>query len=1048
MISLKIEEKNMNDWFRKENLTGKSARLALTLVMLIGALFAAGPVQVANAAAPLCVNEGGSDGCYSTIQAAITDASSGDIINIAAGTYSESPVTINKAVTINGANVGKAGSDLDRVAESRIVDTKLTITAPGVVIDGVEIHQTNNTADAVMVQAAATVKNSVVKRFGVSTGTIARGITTAVGTTGFSITDNLFTGDTSGSLFGSHKTWNSGIYLNGGSGSITGNVFENNRTAINADDLNAGITISGNTFRNNGTFLAFGGTTPTNGQFTIAGNEFSIDWLNPTTSLPSTLFNNSNVAAAFRINAIDNTFGSVPTSSLTDAQKYAIEARMFHRGRSSRNGVIDYIANQQIVVPGLTTIQSAINAATAGDTVKVAPGTATEEVSVNKQVTLEGANHTVAAGATPGTRGTETTINGGFLVSASGTKIDGFTIQNGRTSGSFKVGVAVATSNVTIEDTIIENVTTPAQSDGISTQTGNNNLTLTNSTIRNNWRGIYLNPGSGHVLTGNYIHNNSGSGVGIGSDGLSNTTLFDNTFSGNSEAWGASAVGANVSAHFNVFDGNTAGINHYGGSVIDATNNWWGSASGPSGVGTGSGDAVSANVLFDPWLGAQTEEIVSDTPVDGESVSLSSGLVVTYSGTGNPTVILAKYVGDPGSVGTFGSAGTYYDINVSGSGAGDSLQIVMDAGGATGNLYYYDGAVWKLVIAHSGSHPSALGPVAPTGGNYVFTLDNVDTQPLLSQLTGTAFTGADEEIGLTPSTTELAAGETLTVDVEAVSLGLYGVDVSLAFDPTYLEVTKVELGGSDGNDLFADTVVVNIQDNGAGTLRFAYAQKSPRVDVTGNSGSPILLATVTFSAKAAGLGTLHIESAQFTDINGYEAIPGIIEGDATPVELTINPSPTVYAAVALQGRNDHAGLQLEVKPSSTGNVLYNTIVASGRLTIENVPAGTYTARVSAPKYLAAAQEFTVTASVETYDLNDPSGIPGNVTLTLRGGDINADDQINIQDLVLIGVNFGLNTASVDINGDNIVNIQDLAIAAGNYGLKTSVVDASDPTPWQ
>ena len=35
---------------------------------------------------------------------------------------------------------------------------------------------------------------------------------------------------------------------------------------------------------------------------------------------------------------------------------------------------------------------------------------------------------------------------------------------------------------------------------------------------------------------------------------------------------------------------------------VDATNNWWGDASGPSGVGPGTGDSVGTNVTYNPWL--------------------------------------------------------------------------------------------------------------------------------------------------------------------------------------------------------------------------------------------------------------------------------------------------------------------------------------------------------------------------------------------------------------------------------------------------------------
>ena len=36
--------------------------------------------------------------------------------------------------------------------------------------------------------------------------------------------------------------------------------------------------------------------------------------------------------------------------------------------------------------------------------------------------------------------------------------------------------------------------------------------------------------------------------------------------------------------------------------VVDATDNWWGAEDGPGGSGPGSGDKVSTNVLYDPWI--------------------------------------------------------------------------------------------------------------------------------------------------------------------------------------------------------------------------------------------------------------------------------------------------------------------------------------------------------------------------------------------------------------------------------------------------------------
>ncbi len=55
--------------------------------------------------------------------------------------------------------------------------------------------------------------------------------------------------------------------------------------------------------------------------------------------------------------------------------------------------------------------------------------------------------------------------------------------------------------------------------------------------------------------------------------------------------------------------------------TIIAENNWWGMSDGPSGVGPGSGDAVSAGVDFDPFLVAPVGEVCPPPPdEDGDGV--------------------------------------------------------------------------------------------------------------------------------------------------------------------------------------------------------------------------------------------------------------------------------------------------------------------------------------------------------------------------------------------------------------------------------------------
>lgn len=84
----------------------RTAFMAFAALMIALLVFSVLPVRTAWAAT-LCVNPGGTSGCYATIQAAITAASPGDTITVAAGTYNESNITVNKSVTILG-NPGDA----------------------------------------------------------------------------------------------------------------------------------------------------------------------------------------------------------------------------------------------------------------------------------------------------------------------------------------------------------------------------------------------------------------------------------------------------------------------------------------------------------------------------------------------------------------------------------------------------------------------------------------------------------------------------------------------------------------------------------------------------------------------------------------------------------------------------------------------------------------------------------------------------------------------------------------------------------------------------
>jgi hypothetical protein len=92
-------------------------------------------------AATLCVAPGGHHNCYSTIQAAVTAASAGDVINIWPGTYKED-VTIGKPLSLIGAGW-----------DASVIDA--TGLADGIFVDGID-----NPGLADVTIAGLTVKNA------------------------------------------------------------------------------------------------------------------------------------------------------------------------------------------------------------------------------------------------------------------------------------------------------------------------------------------------------------------------------------------------------------------------------------------------------------------------------------------------------------------------------------------------------------------------------------------------------------------------------------------------------------------------------------------------------------------------------------------------------------------------------------------------------------------------------------------------------------------------------------------------------------------------
>ncbi len=382
-------------------------------------------------------------------------------------------------------------------------------------------------------------------------------------------------------------------------------------------------------------------------------------------------------------------------------------------------------------------------------------------------------------------------VAAGLLVSSSDAIVSGNTItdcQKGIAVQPYDAGsYTVTISNNTISSAGLNGVTWPYNVAGISVAPLNAGATIA-VTIENNdlisdgpYCGIEFFGGGGTIdatVTGNEISGWTEAGIGTypWGDASITVTITGNTFTDNVEEgiatwdcgsstpptqtitnntitgskWGITSCNAITTVHFNnIYDNTEYGIWNEDATVLDATNNWWGDASGPSDEGPGSGDAVSVNVDYCPWLGAPIEDSKTETVTD-DTVDAKDEADTEVELAGSATVTVTKYSDNPGG-GFAGDIGKYVDVYVPDTTNVTEIEIRLyytdaeivgfnesslrllwgegpDCGaGCTG----WNGAEW-IQCSNSGVN---------TTENYIWAIIDDTTTPSLGDLEGTAFAG-------------------------------------------------------------------------------------------------------------------------------------------------------------------------------------------------------------------------------------------------------------------------------------------------------------------
>jgi Ca2+-binding RTX toxin-like protein len=185
---------------------------------------------------------------------------------------------------------------------------------------------------------------------------------------------------------------------------------------------------------------------------------------------------------------------------------HGVERVVFQHGPGTSDDLIVHLVDPTGAASAYTSIQNAIDLAANGDAILLGHGTYNQSPSVNKSLTIVGAQHGVTSASHAGA---ETVINGGLYLHAEGITVDGIKLVGGATLAGNPAGIYIDADNVTVTNSIF--ASNGSVGTGLLTpyNGGVTGLTLSNSAISGWTNGYYFNPTTQATVTGNSFNNNA-----------------------------------------------------------------------------------------------------------------------------------------------------------------------------------------------------------------------------------------------------------------------------------------------------------------------------------------------------------------------------------------------------------------------------------------------------------------------------------------------------------------------------------------------------------
>ncbi|MDB9412574.1 beta strand repeat-containing protein [Microcystis aeruginosa] len=335
--------------------------------------------------------------------------------------------------------------------------------------------------------------------------------------------------------------------------------------------------------------------------------------------------------------------------------------------------------NNDVLIGGFTTIQEAIDAADDGYRIVVGAGSYTENLSVNKSLTIRGANAGTDAGDT---RVAESVLTGGIHIQVDGVLIDGMKIAEGTTISGELAGVYVQGNNATVENTVFHRSGTVDGdgSRGVITAGSITGLEISGNSFSGFATGVYLKPGVVGSVSGNSFEDNF-VGLSFDTNNPTDVAVTGNSFTNNVfEQVGLGILSSTANlltfGSGSTFTGASPQVSIYGlrgdGQLIIGTgfdDKYSGGAgndtiSGGAGNDTLDGGAGTDTAVFGP--GNNTVNLTLTTGQDtGEGTDVLSSIENLVGGDGDDSLI-----GDTGNNQLDGGTG---NDNLSGGAGNDTL---------------------------------------------------------------------------------------------------------------------------------------------------------------------------------------------------------------------------------------------------------------------------------------------------------------------------------------------------------------------------------------